>query len=413
MKHMSDNKKEIILIIFAFLVYAISYVGRYSYNSNVNAITEYYHISSAEFGLAGTLFFAAYGIGQFVNAALCKKYNKRLLIPISLAISAVLNLVLFFQPDFRVYKYMWLINGASLSILWPTLYETISKNIGKKNIKKAIVIVSASLATGTLIVYGLSALFNAFQIYQYIFLVATILSFAMAIIWFITLPSLLKRDEPVVIEETENENIPTNNSEKKNKWIFMAILIAMGIMMAISNLLREGLNTWVPKLLKDSFALSDSFSLALTLILPFFGIFSALISVAVNSKIKNYMTCSFLFFSLSTIAVGLILLSLSQNILALSLIMFGLITLLMHCVNSLLTSVAPLKLRAVISAGLLSGVLNGCGYIGSTVSSYGLGAVADAAGWNGVIYTLLGCCAFATLLALIFIFLTNKSKTRE
>ena len=51
---------------------------------------------------------------------------------------------------------------------------------------------------------------------------------------------------------------------------------------------------------------------------------------------------------------------------------------------------APLYLRDKIgNSGMLAGVLNGCCYVGSTISSYGLGLVADNSGWNGVFILLL------------------------
>ena len=138
------NRREIILIIFCFLAYTISYISRYSYNSNVNQIIEYYSISKAEFGLVSTLFFAGYGAGQFINAFLCRKYNKRIVIPIALTISSILNLVLFFQPPFIIYKFLWLINGLTLSTLWPTLLQILSEHISSKNTKISVIIMASS-----------------------------------------------------------------------------------------------------------------------------------------------------------------------------------------------------------------------------------------------------------------------------
>ena len=234
---MTDNKREKILIILTFLVYGISYVSRYTYNSSVNAITSYYNITSAEFGLVGTCFFAMYGIGQFVNGILCKRYNKRIVMPVSLMISAVLNFILFFQPDFRVYKYLWFINGASLSLLWSSLSETVSKYVSKQNINKAIVALSASLAAGTVIVYSLSALFSELGIYQYVFLSATILCVLVSTIWFIMFPTIKNRDNPIEIGEIENEIINKETS-KKSRSYFVIVIIFLGILAAVCNLLK-------------------------------------------------------------------------------------------------------------------------------------------------------------------------------
>ena len=43
-----------------------------------------------------------------------------------------------------------------------------------------------------------------------------------------------------------------------------------------------------------------------------------------------------------------------------------------------------------MNSGLFAGVLNGFCYLGSTISSYGLGAIADNFGWTAVFITLIG-----------------------
>lgn len=404
-----SDKREVVLIIFCFLAYTISYISRYSYNANVNQIIEYYSITRAEFGLVGTLFFAGYGAGQFINAFLCRKYNKRLIIPIALIISSILNLVLFFRPPFFIYKYLWLINGLTLSTLWPTLLQILSEHISRKNTKISVIIMSISAAAGTFITYGISAIFNNFNIYQYIFLIAPIFALLMAAFWLIFYPKLTAKSIDIKKEEIK----PEDNNDVANvssKSVFISILVAMGLLMLVCNLVKDGTTTWVPNILKESFGLGDSFSLSLTLVLPVCGVFGTLVAVFINNKLKNYMSSSFLLMSVSTLTIGIVLLGLNYNIFALALIMFGLISLMMHGINNLLTSQAPLELKGKISGGLMGGLLNGCGYIGSTISSFGLGAIADNIGWNGVFIFLISASGVCSLIALVFIFVIRKTK---
>lgn len=406
-----SNKREIILIIFCFLAYTISYITRYSYNANVNQIIEFYSIDKAEFGLVGTLFFGAYGVGQFVNAFLCRKYHKRIIIPIALTISATLNLVLFFQPPFFIYKYLWLINGMILSTLWPTLLQILSEHISPKNTKLSVIVMSTTAAVGTFVAYGVSAIFNNFQVYQYIFLTALIFGLLMAITWFIFYPKLaVKKIDFNNIKKEETEANDNAVSHVSSKSVFVSILVAMGLLMLVCNLVKDGTTTWVPNILKESFGLGDSFSLALTLILPICGVFGTLFAVFINNKLKNYMSSSFLLMSIATLTLGIVLLGLNYNIFALALIMFGIIALMMHGINNLLTSQAPLELKGKFSGGLMGGLLNGCGYIGSTISSFGLGAIADNVGWNGVFIFLIVASGICSLIALVFIFIIKKVK---
>ncbi len=90
-------------------------------------------------------------------------------------------------------------------------------------------------------------------------------------------------------------------------------------------------------------------------------------------------------------------------------LLFGLISLLMHGINNVVTSMAPLYLRDKINSGMLSGLLNGACYIGSAISAYGLGAYADHFGWTNTFYLLLGCCAVPIVISLITAIATDRA----
>ena len=49
-------------------------------------------------------------------------------------------------------------------------------------------------------------------------------------------------------------------------------------------------------------------------------------------------------------------------------------------------------MRGKVNSGLFAGVINGFCYVGSAISSYGLGAIADNYNWNYVFYLLMGFC---------------------
>ena len=92
---------------------------------------------------------------------------------------------------------------------------------------------------------------------------------------------------------------------------------------------------------------------------------------------------------------------------------FGAIALWMHAINNVATSMAPLYLRKRINPGLTSGLMNGACYLGSALSSYGLGAVADNFGWMSVFYLLLGCCILPVVLSFIFLLFSRKMEGEE
>lgn len=149
-------------------------------------------------GLVGTFYFFAYGIGQVVNGLLCKRYNKKFCIAASLFVSAAVNAALFFSPAFSAFKWLWLVNGVALSVLWSSLVAILSAHLDGDYLKRGVLLMSMSVAAGTCISYGTSALFLKFATYRAAFLFAALFTGAFAVCWilcydFLTKPLLRDR----------------------------------------------------------------------------------------------------------------------------------------------------------------------------------------------------------------------------
>ena len=66
-------------------------------------------------------------------------------------------------------------------------------------------------------------------------------------------------------------------------------------------------------------------------------------------------------------------------------------------------------MKGKINSGLIAGILNGFCYLGSTISSYGLGTIADNFGWTIVFWVLFGVCTLVCVIAVIYLFLRKKT----
>ncbi len=84
-------------------------------------------------------------------------------------------------------------------------------------------------------------------------------------------------------------------------------------------------------------------------------------------------------------------------------------------INNLVTAVIPLSLRKDVSAGLLAGLFDGFCYIGSAISTYGLGAVAENTGWTAVFYLFAAAACLPVFVALIAVPATmlRRRKTKN
>ena len=407
-QHIS-RKKQGIIILLCCLVYSFAYAGRYSYNANIAPIMDFYHVTRAEAGLVGTFFFFAYGAGQLLNAILCKFYNKKYIIPAALLVSAIINAVLFFYPPFWSIKYLWLLNGLCQSVLWPLLIQTLGESLDEAMMKRAILAMSSSILIGTFLAYGGSALFNLWNFFRASFLLGIALMLTIGIIWFFSYDSLMRKE---VNADVKDEKIKSEGKKstlaKTMTGAFVGLLLVCAIFAVADNFVKDGFNTWLPVILKEQFGFGDSISMVLTLVLPIFGVFGSAIALRTNRWIKDFRLLMGFFYLLMGICICGLMLSLRQDIVVLFLICQGLISCLAHGINAVLTSIMPLAMRDKMSSGSLSGLMNACCYIGSTASAYGLGKIADGAGWNTAILILLitaaGAAALAGAVAVIGIF---------
>lgn len=392
-KQMTAKRKQQILIAVCCMVYGFAYAGRYGYNANIAPIMEFYGITRAEAGLVSTCFFFAYGAMQLVHGILCRFYPKKIVIPAALFLSAALNLTVFFQPPFAAIKYLWLVNGICQSVLWPSLVLTLGETLEPGMMKQAVFVISLATMFGTLISYGGSALFNLFAFFRGSFLLGAVLTVLIGLIWLFSYDRLTA--ERYVASAGE-----ITTAEKSRKALgggLVGFLSVCVLFAAVCNFVKDGLSTWTPVILKEQFGLGDSASMILTLILPVFGLFGSMLALAVNRKIRDYRLMAGVFYVGLSLCLGGLLLSFRGAGVVLTLALLGVISCLAYAVNNVVTSMMPLELRDRVNSGFLAGLMNSATYIGSTASAYGLGRIADGAGWNAVILVMLGASVLSAL----------------
>ena len=385
------NNSAFFAILLCWIAYITAYVGRYSYSSNIISIQAAFSTDSATTGLVSTCFFFAYGAGQVINGILCKYYRKRYVVSLALITSATVNFIFFLGVPFSFMKYLWLINGISQSFLWSSFIYLLSKNLSEAQLSRANVMMSTTVPLGTFLAYGCSALFVKID-YTITFLIASIFMLFSAVLWFFSFKGAFSFDCEVKTAGEKGEK------RRIGSEVF-TVIAALALLAIANNLVRDGLMTWLPSILKKSFGLSDSLSIILTLVLPVLGVLGTFLNASLRKRFSSFVTLSGMWFALSFAALFGVILLLSTSYWYYLLALLGLISVFMYAVNNVITSMAPLYMRNKVNSGLLAGTLDGFCYVGSAISTYGLGAVADRYDWNGVFYLLLLVCLFGVLVS--------------
>lgn len=434
--HTLKDKKEFLLIFLCWLVYTTAYVGKYSYVSCMTLIQDFYHETDKAVGLVSSIFCITYGAGQIISALFCKYYPKRIIVACSLVLSAAINcilyFILYFNDPFWIIKYLWFLNAAVQSVLWTTLVQTISTYVCKEKIKASVIAMATTVAAGTVLSYSASALFAKLDAFRVTFLFATIVLIVVAVLWFfgygyavkgLKIQNAADGEDCACKDSKDNSGAKVSSdilsedaklAKRKLNRVFYATFICLAAFAIVDNFVKDGLNNWTPKVLKDMYSLPDSISIISTIVLPVFGVFGSFLAVSVNKYIKNFVLMCGLFFTISAILIACVIGLFNTPLLVLLLGCFGIISLVMHAINNAITSMFALYMPDNSKAGFYSGILDGACYLGSAIGGVGLGAFADKfhGDWIPIFWLLLGCCALPVMVAAVvfFVKLFNRKK---
>lgn len=400
-----SRKRESRIIFICWLAYTTAYVGRLNFSASNVAIIEALNATKPEAGLVSSFFFFAYGAGQLVNGILSKYYNAKYMVFGSLTVSAALNLLMPLCSDISAMKYIWLLNGMAQSVLWSTLIKTLSDFVTDKRLPSAILAMSTTVAIGTLISYGISAIFAQSGVWQAVFYVAGVALIISAFVWLALFGPSQKK------EITQAETQAAASKTKLSKAVGLALSLA-AIAGIANGFIKDGVTTWVPSVLYEEFGLTKSFSILLALFLPMVSTLGASIAKKTHEKIRTHSTMNMVFYSIASVLCAGIILSLRARSLPAIMVCFIGLSCSMAMVNNVITSMFALDHRQQLNAGFAAGLLNTFCYVGSTATTYVLGAVSQAKGWNAVFMIMLAVCSAAALICFAGLTVKRKEKIK-
>lgn len=163
-------------------------------------------------------------------------------------------------------------------------------------------------------------------------------------------------------------------------------------------MLKDGVTSWVPTLIKEKYNVSASFSVLLSAVLPIINLSGAWFATKLYEglfKLNETAAAAFCF-ALTLIPLTGILF-VGHYPIALCVIFFALFTTLITAINHLVITLIPVRFAKYGCASTVGGIFNSCTYIGSAISTYGFGAVSEKFGWTATVifWIILGAIGVA------------------
>ena len=411
-----SEKKQNKLIYIMALMYTSVYLAKLNYGAlTVEIISEMGCTKSAA-GMVGSFFFFSYGVGQVVNGFLAKYMNEKYFMTAALFGSACCNVAMCFAPSVGVMKYIWLLNGIVMSPLWCNVVKVQGKYISDKMLPKSLAFTGLTTPIGTAINYGVCALVVLWFDWRVSFWIAAGVMTFMAILWYFTLDDIEKSAKFSEVENKPEVKAEVVTEAKPKAKLGRTLLIGLAIMFAagmFTQYVREGLNAWVPNILYDVYHLPPTLSIALTLLLPLLSSFSNFSLIILERKCKDFLLLSLLFVGIASVSMAVLIACYSLNNAVITLVCFIIVSMCCAAIANITTNHIPLYYRDKFDTGSMAGIGQGMCYIGSTLSTYTLGLVADKGGWYNVFLVLGAVIIFSCVMCLVAKFFTREHQHRH
>ena len=400
----NDSKLAFRLFILCWIVYFSSYLGRLNYSSAMTVMLDENVITKTQAGFISMIYFLAYGIGQCLNGFAGDRVNPKKMIMYGLMTSAGMNLIMTFSRSFPVMAAAWLVNGYAQSTIWPPIIRIFSDMLQTKTKIKYCVDIVSTQAAGTFASYFLSAAIIAHTRWQFVFCAAAAILFIVAVMWNFGFSIVYKKTEENAYMEEET----IASSEQKSRQVGFGYLlmasgsIALVLPIFVHGILKDGVVSWVPTFISETFEAGPSIAILLTSVIPLINLSGAYLGKFVFKRMKNdEIRATAFFFGVATAALGLLYRYGNQNML-LTVLILSVITVSMMAVNTLLINLYPLRFEKEGRVSSVSGFLNAMAYVGTAFSTYGIGFLVQKKGWEITILSWL-LITLAAFIACIFI----------
>ncbi len=364
------------------IVYFTSYLTRNSYNAVISEITTALSTSTDATGIIGTCAFLTYGIGQIICGIIGDKISPRFIILSGIGATAVCNTVMpFLNGNLVLMTVIWGINGFAQAMFWPPLVRLMADHLSKDDYNRAVVSVTTASSIGNILLYLVSPLCISICGWNLVFYITGAVGAVMLFAWHFGTKRLPEKQKETQPQGSDGADCTPNASKPSASRIVIGsgmVFILAAII--LQGMLRDGLTTWMPSLISDTFGLSNAVSILTAVLLPIFAIIGIKIAAVIENKLKNELLCAALLYGIGFVFTLLMLPLLSVSLIA-SVILMSLIASAMHGVNLLLISRVPLHYARFGKISTVSGVLNAFTYIGSAASTYGFAVFSEKYGW--------------------------------
>lgn len=373
-----ESKKQVngFALLFA-CTYMVSYITRINYGAIISEMETATSISKSLLSMALTGSFITYGAGQIISGILGDRISPKKLVSCGLIITVLMNLFIPICRNPYQMLSVWCVNGFAQSFMWPPLVRLMTTFLSEEDYKNVAAKVSWGSSFGTIFVYLVSPLIISTLSWKWVFVFSAVCGILMLLIW-----NKYSFEIETTIPLTATDQVP----KSKTNALFNPLMISIMVAIILQGMLRDGVTTWMPSYISETYHLSNIISILTGVVLPLFSIICFLFATKLYiKKNTNPLACASLFFTAGAVSALALYLFTGQNAFF-SVLFSASLTGCMHGVNLMLVCMIPPFFKKHGRISTVSGVINSCTYIGSAISTYGIAVLSEKTSWH---FTLL------------------------
>ena len=377
------------------LIYCTSYVMRINFAVMLVRVCSDMALGKSDLAIVVTALTVAYGVGQIASGFIGDKIKPQYLLTGGLILAVICNVAMFFCQTVPVMTVAWAVNGLAHAMLWPPMVRMISAYVPSDDYGYTTVRASWGSSIGTILMYLICPILLSFMGWRTIILCCAGMGAIVLVIWLALSPKLFG-DEHLLIKV---EKVAASDGKKASALsiprfvIFPIVFIMLGIV--LQGMMRDGVTTWMPSFLLETFNLPEDMSIMATVILAVFSMISFwLVDKLYVLMRRREVACAAVVFGIATVsAAALYVLNKFTSSVVGSMLLMAVLVGCMHGVNFLLIVVVPKNFAKYGKVSTMSGILNSCTYVGAAIATSGFAALAEATNsWTPTLFVWIMIC---------------------
>lgn len=386
---MKTYNRNALILLFS-VTYFVSYLTRINYGAIISEMETATGFSKQLLSMAVTGSFITYGAGQVITGILGDKISPKKLVRLGLITTVAMNFTLpfcSFSPF--VMAAVWSINGFAQAFMWPPIVKLLLSFFAKARYTKAVLRVTWGSSIATIVTYLFAPFIIMLLGWKGVFFFSASFGVVMIVLWQVFCPDI----QPV-------KKTVAQTNQQSNVKVFAPIFFIVCTAVVICGMLRDGVATWTPSLISESFNLGNKVGILSGAVLPIFSMLCYEIALTLyRKKFTNPITCGGIIFGIGVLSAVVLWVSLGKAPIV-SVIGISLLNGAMHGVNLMFTSIVPSFYTNTGKVSTVSGVLNSFVYIGSAISTYGIALLTDNFGWTVTVIVWIGLAVAGSAIAL-------------